>query len=245
MGKTLTQLFNICNASRSYQEVGENVNYMFQEDGDTLYIYFQPSRGKVDWRHNFAFWKKPYKGMKIPYRVHGGFLECWKYVDDIVIEKVTEKDAADGFRWKRIVITGYSHGGALAMLCHECVWYHRPDLRKGKLLTFAFEAPRVYAGFWMWGKLKERWEGFTIFRNQHDIVTHVPPVLFGFRHVGELRKMGAKPDMKGAFKKMFKCLFKRDWKGLKDAAGVFFGVRAHYPAEVLKGLAKIEDGREY
>lgn len=245
MSKTLTQLFNICNNSGNYEVIGEDVNYMFQEDGATLYIYFQPSRGKVDWKHNFAFWKKPYKDMKVPYRVHGGFLKCWKAVEDVVIDKVTEKDAAGGFRWNRVVTTGYSHGGALAMLCHECVWYHRPDLRKGNILTFAFEAPRVYAGFIIRRKLKERWEGFEVFRNQRDIVTHVPPIIFGFRHVGEMVKMGDKPSLLGAFGQMVKCAFKRDWKGAKDAAWVLFGVKAHYPSEVRKGLAEIEDGREY
>lgn len=36
--------------------------------------------------------------MKIPYRVHRGFLEAWKEVEDIVIDKILEKDAEGDFR---------------------------------------------------------------------------------------------------------------------------------------------------
>jgi hypothetical protein len=25
------------------------------------------------------------------------------------------------FKWKEVIIAGYSHGGALAAFCHECV----------------------------------------------------------------------------------------------------------------------------
>ena len=125
----LVDLFVNCAYKVKYEECGEKVNYAFVEDGRTLYIYFQPSRGEVDWRHNFAFWKKPYKDMEISYRVHGGFLKCWKYVEDIIIAKITEKEVDDTFKWTRIVTVGYSHGAALAAFCHECVWFHRADLR--------------------------------------------------------------------------------------------------------------------
>jgi len=29
-----------------------------------------------------------------------------------------------------------------------------------------------------------------VFRNKKDIVTHMPPILFGFRHVGEVVRIG-------------------------------------------------------
>ena len=102
-----------------------------------------------------------------------------------------EKDEEGNYKWARIVVVGYSHGGALAALCHECVWYNREDLREGDaLLGFGFEAPRIYAGWRMPKALKERWKNFTVYRNKNDIVTHLPPVLFGFRHVGKMKKIG-------------------------------------------------------
>lgn len=58
--------------------------------------------------------------MDITFRVHRGFLAAWKTVEDVVISKITEK--VDGeYKWQHIIVVGYSHGGALAGLCHECV----------------------------------------------------------------------------------------------------------------------------
>ena len=190
--KTELELFNICNKKSIYTTVGDEVDYAFLEDGSALYIYFEPSQDDEDWRANFAYWRKPYKDMEISYRVHGGFLKCWKMVQDIVIDKVMEKDEEGNYKWTRIVVVGYSHGGALAALCHECVWFNREDLREGDaLMGYGFEAPRVYAGWYMPKALKERWKNFTVYRNKNDIVTHLPPVLFGFRHVGKMKKIGA------------------------------------------------------
>ena len=196
--KTLTELFLICNSGNNYTTVSDGaheVDYKFIEENNILYIFFEPSDGAIDWRINFTYWRKPYKDMEISYRVHGGFLDSWKLVSNVIIEKV--KDA----RWKKIVIVGYSHGAALAALCHEAVWYHRPDLRAKGLVGYGFDGPRVYAGFKVKKELKERWRTFTMFRNWCDIVTHVPFVFMGFRHVGTLeriRSTGGNPGLIGS-----------------------------------------------
>ena len=85
--------------------------------------------------------------MEIPYRVHRGFLEAWKEVEDIIIDKILEKDVDGNFCWKHIVVVGYSHGGALAAFCHEGVWFHRPDLREEGLEGYGLEATRIYGGW--------------------------------------------------------------------------------------------------
>ena len=36
------------------------------------------------------FKRRPYHAMKVPYKVHRGFLKCWKYVEPIIIEKIIE-----------------------------------------------------------------------------------------------------------------------------------------------------------
>lgn len=96
----LSELFSKCDHGIRYQTVGHDVNYAFEEDGDAraLTVYFQGSNSSTDWVRNFLFKKKPYKDMKIPYRVHRGFLEAWKEVEDIVIDKILEKDAEGDFR---------------------------------------------------------------------------------------------------------------------------------------------------
>ena len=160
--KTLSQLFYECAYTVEYQTVGDSVNYAFVEEGSTLYIYFQGSSQISDWVRNFLFKKKPYKDMKVPYRVHRGFLAAWKEVEDIVIAKICE-DGDDGFKWRHIVVVGYSHGGALAGLCHECVWFWRPDLRESGLEGYGFEAPRFYGGFHVRKELQERCRKLTNF----------------------------------------------------------------------------------
>lgn len=179
----LDKLFYLCNRHVPYINVGEDVSYCFVPDGRTLYIYFEPSNGKVDWRNNFDFPARPYHDMKIKYRVHRGFLKCWKYVEDIIIEKITEKLEDGKYRWRKIIIVGYSHGGALSAFCMECAWYYREDIRDN-IFGIGFDSPRMYAGFTVKKSLQERWKNYIVIRNHTDIVTHMPPVLFGFCHVG-------------------------------------------------------------
>ena len=243
--KKLSELFWTCN-TLTYQEVGDDVNYAFIEEGDHLYIYFQGSSSISDWVRNFLFPAKPYKDMEIPYRVHRGFLAAWKEVEDIIIKKITEKvveGTADilgnpeatfkavylptiTYRWKEITVVGYSHGGALAAFCHECVWFWRPDLREAGLVGYGFEAPRIYAAWHVKKELKERWEKFTVIRNNNDIVTHCPPVLFRFCHVGKILKI------------------KGDVKLGPDKWYIPNCVKSHYPQVVYDGLIKAENEKE-
>lgn len=235
--KKLSKLFAECAWEIPFNIVGDSVNYAFVEEGDTLYIYFQGSNSITDWVRNFLFGKKPYKDMAVPYKVHRGFLAAWKTVEDIIINKVTEKQKEEVlnkrtggvhlkevFKWKHIVIAGYSHGGALAGFCHECVWYYRPDLRENNLEGYGFEAPRFYAGFKVKKQLKERWEKFTVIRTNNDIVTHCPPVIFGYTHVGSLLKV--KGDKKLVSDKVPGC------------------VKSHYPQVVYDALVKFEQNKK-
>lgn len=201
---TLSKLFHMCAYDEvKYVQVGDSVNYAFLEQGKTLYIFFQGSNSISDWVRNFWFFKKPYKDMEIPYKVHAGFLSAWKTVEDIIIKKITEVSSPNirrtwysdvdfvdnpDYRFDQIITVGYSHGGALSGFCHECVWYHRPDIRHN-MAGYGFESPRFYHGFRVNQKLKERWEKYTVIRNYKDIVTHCPPSLFCFCHVGNLIKL--------------------------------------------------------
>jgi predicted lipase len=160
-------------------------DYAVERDGDTLYIYFECSNETTDWKNNFDFPAKPYKRMgKIAWFAHRGFLRVWKTIERHLDEYIKDESV------KRIVIVGYSHGAALAVLCHEYAWYNRPDLQN-YIEGYGFGCPRVF-----WGiktkSLKKRWERFVVVRNVDDIVTHVPPRLFGFSHVGTIIKIGKK-----------------------------------------------------
>lgn len=230
----LSDMFTYCNEAK-YETAGNDVNYAFVEDGDSLYIYFQGSSSIWDWVRNFLFKKRPYKDMKVPYKVHRGFLAAWKEVEDIIIAKVTETKKqrqynSDGttysykevYKWNRITVVGYSHGGSLAGLCHECVWFWRPDLRASGLNGYGFESPRFYGGWLVKKELKERWEHFHVIRTNNDLVTHCPPALLAFCHVGSLIKIkGDTSLVKGWY--IPKC------------------IKSHYPQVVHDALIKLEE----
>ena len=218
--KRLSELFYNCAYTIQYQQAGDSVNYAFVEERNTLYIYFEGSNSISDWVRNFLFPAKPYKDMKIPYRVHRGFLAAWKEVEDIIITKICEDDDNGKHKWKHIVVVGYSHGGALSGLCYECCWFYRPDLREEHLEGYGFESPRFYAGWHVKKELKERWQNYRVIRTNNDIVTHCPPIIFGFSHVGEMLKI--KGDVSLVEDKVPKC------------------VKAHYPQVVYDALLKYE-----
>lgn len=231
----LSELFYNCAYTVEYKQIGHDVNYAFVEDGSTLYIYFQGSSSTTDWIRNFLFGKKPYKDMEIPYRVHRGFLAAWKEVEDLIIEKINQKKSKrhynsfldsyyykKEFVWKKIIIVGYSHGGALAAFCHECVWFHRPDLRENGLLGYGFEAPRMYAGFKVRKELKERWHKFLVIRTNNDLVTHCPPCIFKYCHVGDILKIQGDAS-----------LVKSKW--------IPRCIKSHYPEVVYDALVKYEN----
>lgn len=215
----LSELFKNCAYNVEYKTIGNDVNYAFVEEGDALYIYFQGSSSVTDWVRNFMFRSKPYKDMRVPYKVHRGFLAAWKEVEDLVIDKVRE-ERYGAFKYNRITVVGYSHGGALATFCHECVWFHRPDLREKGLEGYGFEAPRIYSGWKVKDSLRERWANFTIVRTNNDIVTHCPPFLFAYRHVAKVLRV--KGDV-----------------GLCPNKKVPNCVKSHYPEVVLDALSKI------
>ena len=179
---TLYELFVKCMEIK-YNHTENSGDYSLERIGNTLYIYLQSSDGSEDWKNNFDFPAKPYKRMnKTAWFAHRGFLKVFKSVEPFISKAVFDKSLDS------IITVGYSHGAALAVLCHEFVWYNREDLRE-KIIGYGFGCPRV-----IWGlknqSLLSRWERFTVIRNIDDIVTHIPPTVFGFYHVGATLEIG-------------------------------------------------------
>lgn len=155
----------------------------WREDGK-LYLYFEHSNGRIDWKNNFNFPAKPYRNMHNLWFCHRGFLKVWKSIEPHVSPLILNAKVNE------IEIVGYSHGGAIAQLCYEYVKYNRPDV---VVTGFGFGAPRV-----VWGPVskavRERFKGFVVVRNGRDLVTHLPPVLFGFHHICEVKTIGKSVD---------------------------------------------------
>lgn len=196
----LKNAFSRC-LNATYTHVENDGDYALQVEGDTLYILFQWSHSKFDWFSNIDFVAKPYKDMELPWRCHRGFLRVWKSIEPYIADEVANPD------YKRIVVVGYSHGAAIATLAHEYVWFHRPDLRDGGLVGYGFGCPRCYFGWTMKKALKERWANFYPVRNLNDLVSHLPPVGFGFTHVNKVVKIGEGEYLKDpAHPKYPKCI---------------------------------------
>lgn len=181
---TLTQLFERC-LDAPYLQAAESANYYAERIGGLLYIYLQSSDGGEDWKNNLDFPARPYRRMgETVWYAHRGFVKVWRAIEPLLAPLIADP------RLQGIVTVGYSHGGALAVFCHEYVWYHRPDLRY-RIGGYSFGGPRV-----LWGKRTEdilsRWERFTVVRNLDDLITHLPPRALGYFHVGNLLEIGEK-----------------------------------------------------
>lgn len=171
----MLSLFETC-LLQHYTHTNEGGSYTYKIDGDTLTIWLEWSNGTGDWRNNFDFPKQAYKDTQMPWKVHRGFLRVWKSIEPYLKAIVMDPNI------KNIKIIGYSHGAALAMLCHEYCIYNRPECA---VTGYGFGCPKVLHGKYP-DELLKRWENFTVIRNYDDIVTHVPPELFGFHHVGKI-----------------------------------------------------------
>lgn len=185
-----------------YTHVENDASFSVKRNRGTLKIFFEPSNGDTDWKNNFNFPAKPYRKMNNLWFCHRGFLKVWKSIEPYIVDEIMDPTV------KKIEIVGYSHGAAVAILCYEYVKFNRPTI---EVSGVGFGAPRVFWGF-ACKSVRERFNGFVVVRNGNDIVTHLPPLLFGFRHVGELRRIGKSEGL----------------------------IRDHYPEKYIEGLEEIK-----
>ena len=101
------------------------------------------------------------------------------------------------------------------------MWYWRPDLRD-VIEGYGFEAPRFYAGYRVKKELKERWARFLVIRDNNDIVTHCPPSIFGYCHVGDMLQVHGDTSLAPKKWYLMNC------------------VKSHYPEVVYNGLVEHE-----
>jgi len=171
--KHLLTLFRACISAR-YTHLEGGASYAVKHDNHTVTILFEKSNGALDWRNNLRFSARPYRDMKEVWYCHRGFLSVFRQVLSKLEELLLDKSI------EHFVLVGYSHGAALALLTHEYILFHRPEL-VGKVEGYGFGCPRVIAGA-LPDSLRARLYGFTVIRNIDDLVTHLPPRLFGYRH---------------------------------------------------------------
>lgn len=171
----LTKLFLKC-LHAEYTHM-DGVSYAFLREGASLTVLFEDSNGKLDWQRNLDFAVNESDGAL----VHRGFLEAFSLVEDLIAEAIKSPSL------RRLTVAGYSHGGALAVLCHAYAYSVRPDLR-AHLQTVTYGAPRVYKS--SPSDSEARFSRLLRVENIGDIVTDLPPELFGFSHVGTRLAIG-------------------------------------------------------
>ena len=215
--KLLEDLYLRC-LNAPYIHTENDGDYFYEIKNNILYLYFQCTNGGDDWKNNFDFPAKPYSDMGSKWRCHRGFLRVWKSIKPFLIDVIMDENI------EVVYIVGYSHGAAIATLAHEYVWFNRPDLRNN-MKGFGFGCPRCYWGFRVKKFLKERWENFYPIRNINDLVTHVPPVLFGFRHVHKVVEL--------------------ENSDLKNVHRNHPAVDAHYPDNYIYSIQKESEHPEF
>lgn len=174
----LTLFKRLLNAS--YITVDGGGSYCLNRIGSELFVFFEGSNGRADWANNLDFPSIPYSDMPCKWYCHRGFVRVFKSILPHIKDALLDRSVS------RITICGYSHGGALALICHEYSWYNRADLRENLLRSFAIGAPRViFAPRGICARLEERFVGLEIVRNIDDLVTHLPPLFLGYTHPRE------------------------------------------------------------
>lgn len=169
-----------------YTKSGDDVDYavVIKEKERSIYLIFQQSASKRDWQNNFNFPVKPYKNQESCLMVARGWGKAYKSCNDEIMQKLI--CAWDSRRLYDIVITGWSYGGAMAILAAED-FFHR-TLRKPKLITFG--APKPIFGMRTLRYVLLCVQDCKQYVNRNDVVPLLPPFP-GYKQLNKI-KVGEK-----------------------------------------------------
>lgn len=169
-------------ATYTHTKEGGDYAVTYEEKTKTLYLLFQWSDGREDWKNNLAFRAvclDPTAPKGERWYCHRGFLKVWRAM---------EKEILSATEWylrrydvQQMVCVGYSHGAALALLATREMTASYGDRIPVK--GYGFGCPRVIKGK-LPPHIQQQLSRFTSVRNIPDLVTHLPPKIFGFHHIG-------------------------------------------------------------
>jgi hypothetical protein len=170
-----------------YTTSGEHVDWTIKVDSENniVYLVFQETSGKVDWRINFDFKSAEYivpgdDGTNLTLSFHRGWANAWNSCDYIVTEAFI-KEVFDHNTYKPWLL-GWSYGGSMTMLPIKDYHYMVKKLiQQGKTLDLypnitGFGVPKPIHGQNTMETLKA-WCGPVVqmFCHSNDIVTKQPP----------------------------------------------------------------------
>eukprot|EP01133_Synstelium_polycarpum_P013326 gene13326-15668_t len=150
-------------------------------DGRTIVITFRGTQGASlkNWITDLNIAKMtPYPAFPSA-RVHAGFLYAYSNIKSQVEQGLADAIAACP-QCDRIVCTGHSLGGALAILAVADIYALIQDM---EIEMYTFGSPRVgdvgFVEYFETVVLKNYWRVV----NHHDIVPHLPPIDLNFYHL--------------------------------------------------------------
>lgn len=185
----LLPLYKTCISGEGYVSTPYSGNYKIVYNGRTAEVYFQHSSGIWDWLSNFDFAVRPYKRMKDEWRCHRGFLRVFKGMQDEIADLIGT--AIDAGRIDSIICVGYSHGAPLALLAVEDLCFRYGD--RVSVRGFGFGAPRVILGD-LPADVELRVANYTAINVTGDLVSHLPPKLFGYRDAANVLLLASAGD---------------------------------------------------
>ncbi|MBQ9096803.1 MAG: lipase family protein [Clostridia bacterium] len=161
-----------------------DIQYILRVYENSILIAFRGTDSVRDMISNMQFFKKTVcnmpGGRKI--RIHSGFFKAYTdaKIFDKIVKYITDKT-------KRIEITGHSYGGALALICAADLAHRFPDI---EYEVVVFGSPRT--GNKAFAEFFDAYlPGTFRIENGNDIITKLPPPVFGYRHVGKTYRIGS------------------------------------------------------
>ena len=157
--------------------------------GDKLYVVFESTDSKLDWKDNFKFQQKSMYnagryGKRV--RVHAGFRRQAHIIADPVYIMV--RNVLKEYNLSKIIVTGHSLGGAIATIC-ALDFYDRLITEDIEVAWVSGGSPRVgnrhFAKVFN-KKIRTKYR----FQYKQDLVCGLPPVLMGYWHVDRLVRLG-------------------------------------------------------
>lgn len=160
-------LFLLIKQKENWETTGQDVQYSIDVDKNTrtAYLLFQETRSRFDWCVNLDFPARLYK----KYYIHRGYADVWESAK-AVVEKFVK--ICSEYRCKP-VISGWSYGGAMALLAAEEFHY----LTEIKPTVITYGAPKILYG----RKTRDMFRNvgdFTQYARINDLVTYMIPFPF-------------------------------------------------------------------
>ena len=178
-----------------FTKSGDDVDWavVIDEDFKHVWLVFEESTTKRDWRNNLKFPVKLYKNQESCIRAASGWGDAWKSCNDLIMDKfIAEVRAHPEFS---PVICGWSYGGAMSLLAAED--FNFRTMKMASVITFGAPKP-------LWGRKTRKYVRGCCsivyqYANVNDCVTAMPP-LPGYKRL-VTNKCGGKFNL-------FKWLFK-------------------------------------